>query len=148
MKKIKTTTTLKEKVLCFSLNPLWDNDGAMVLQSFEQKFNTKIYNEILLFSIIGLCIRYKADDWFCEKVASEKNILSDQNHKIHPSLEQHEIDMALSDVYSQMMPGQTNYVTVKIDGVKIQRQYRLILNNFKELHRLHRPTWDLVFRIW
>ena len=39
-----------------------------------------------------------------------------------------------SDEYSRICPGKKDYVSVKVNGVKEQRQKRLLLVNVKELH--------------
>ena len=39
-----------------------------------------------------------------------------------------------SDEYSRICPGKKDYVSVKVNGMKEQRQKRLLLVNVKELH--------------
>jgi hypothetical protein len=43
-----------------------------------------------------------------------------------------------NDEYSRLCPGKKDFVTVKIDGQRVQKQKRLLLANLKELYVLFR----------
>ena len=45
------------------------------------------------------------------------------------------------DEFSRMCPGQKDFVSVRIDGKKVQKQKRLLLNNLKEMHSAYKSKY-------
>ena len=68
----------------------------------------------------------------------EKGILADpDDHKGRPldsAIKERVVSFYQLDDYSRMCPGKKEYVSVRIDGKKEQKQKRLLLTNLKELH--------------
>lgn len=126
------------------------NDESNVLKVIQEKFSstTDRNKKIQILTIIHQWSYSKIKTHFpnatrhmievAKKIAVNKGILEGPNPKTHPSLEDSVINKVLdfynSDEYSRLMPGQKDYVSVKIDGVRNQIQKRLLLLNLKELH--------------
>ncbi|KYM99353.1 hypothetical protein ALC62_01883 [Cyphomyrmex costatus] len=70
--------------------------------------------------------------------ATENGILEGPNPKSHPALQENVANAIVtfyqSDEFSRVMPGQKDYVSVKVDGTRHHIQKRLVLNNLKELY--------------
>lgn len=83
-----------------------------------------------------------------KNIAKEKGILSDPNPKSHPSLDADDVNTIISfyqsDDYTQLMPGQKDYISVKVNGQRIQMQKRLLLNNLKELFESFQEMYPAV----
>ena len=83
---------------------------------------------------------HSSHDQNCKKIAIEKGILSDTTPKSHPYLDKEVVDLIINfyelDENSRVMPGKKDFVSVKIDGKRVQMQKRLLLINLKELFQL------------
>ena len=66
-----------------------------------------------------------------------KGILAEPNQKrgkpLDAEVAQKVINFYQSDEFSRMCPGKKEYISVWVDGIKIQQQKRLLLTNLKEL---------------
>ena len=72
------------------------------------------------------------------ELKKREGILAEPNKKKGKSLnfdiKQRVINFYQSDEFSRMCPGKKEYVSVRVDGVKTQKQKRLLLINLNELH--------------
>ena len=72
------------------------------------------------------------------EIKNKKGILEEPDPKKGKSLSPEVIERVIafyqSDDYSRMCPGKKEYVSVRIDGKREQKQKRLLLVNLKELH--------------
>lgn len=133
-----------------------DDDGQCVLNALKKRFNntTDRTVKIPILTVVYEWSYQKILQHFpdatrhmidvAKKTAIEKDILSGPNPKSHPGLSEDVVNLVSafynSDKYSRVMPGQKDFVSVKIDGKRNHMQKRLILNNLKELHRAFKDT--------
>ena len=129
-----------------------DDDDVSILRTLQESYNTSQdrTHKIKILTIFRQWSYKKISFYFpsathhmisvAKKIAREKGILSDPSPKTHPSLTADVVNTIItfyqSDDYTQIMPGQKDYVSVKVDGKIIQMQKRLLLNNLKELHKI------------
>ena len=82
------------------------------------------------------------------EIKNKKGILEEPDPKKGKSLSPEVIERVIvfyqSDDYSHMCPGKKEYVSVRIDGEREQKQKHLLLVNLKELHLefIHKSTGD------
>lgn len=133
-----------------------DDDGQYVLNALQKRFNNTIDRtvKVQILSVVHQWSYRKIVKHFpsathhmisvAKQTAIEKDILSGPNPKSHPGLDENVLNLVVafynSDEYSRVMPGQKDFVSVKIDGKRNHMQKRLILNNLKELYQAFKDT--------
>jgi len=160
MKKI--TKVIRQKVFHLTDDDSDDlddehDDDVTILRTLQESFNTTEdrTQKIKILTILKNWSYKKIQSNFptatlcmitvAKNIAKDKGILQDPNPKSHPSLEEEVIKTIInfyqSDEYSQLMPGQKDYISVKVDGQRMQMQKRLVLNNLKELYNLFKNNY-------
>ncbi|GAB1860758.1 hypothetical protein CAJAP_01837 [Camponotus japonicus] len=137
-----------------------DDDDITILRTLQESFNTTDdrTQKIKIVTIFRHWSYKKIELAFptatrhmitvAKNIAKEKGILSDPNPKSHPSLDADDVNTIISfyqsDDYTQLMPGQKDYISVKVNGQRIQMQKRLLLNNLKELFESFQEMYPAV----
>lgn len=164
----KITEVIKKKVFHMTDDgpddPDDDDDEITILRTLQESFNTsddrthkiKILTIFRHWSYQKISLNFPTATRHmisvAKNIAQEKGILGDPTPKSHPSLEADVVNSIISfyqsDDYTQVMPGQKDYVSVKVDGKRIQMQKRLLLNNLNELYetfKINNPTTKCSF---
>ncbi|XP_024947522.1 uncharacterized protein LOC112495382 [Cephus cinctus] len=129
-----------------------ENDGNHILQLLREEFNATIDHEeqMEILTIFKDWSFRKITHHFpsatfhmitvAKKTAREKGILADSSPKRHPSLTKDVIDLIINfyenDENSRLLPGKSDFVSVKVSNERVHMQKRLILTNLKELYQL------------
>jgi len=137
-----------------------DDDDMTIVTTLQESFNTTDdrAQKIKILTIFRHWSYKKIEFTFptatrhmitvAKNIAKEKGILSDPSPKSHPSLNVDDknaiISFYQSDDNTQLMPGKKDYVSVKVNGQRVQMQKRLLLNNLKELFQLFKKTYPAV----
>lgn len=157
----KITETIKKKVFHANIDDPDDvdevDDNVTILRTLQESFNTSTdrSHKVKILSIFRHWSYPKIQVNFptatrhmitiAKNIAKDKGILGDPNPKNHPSLGVDVINSIMnfyqSDEHTQIMPGKKDFVSVIVDGHKIQMQKRLILNNLKELYELFKKEY-------
>lgn len=133
-----------------------ENDGDRILKVLKDEFHstTERSKKIRILTLFKDWSYRKIQHHFplatdhmikiAKQIANEKGILSDATPKIRPTLDKKVIDLIINfyqlDENSRIMPGKKDFVSVKVDGKRIQMQKRLLLINLKELYELFQET--------
>jgi len=134
-----------------------DDDDVTILRTLQESFNTSTdrSHKVQILTIFRHWSYQKIQVHFptatrhmitiTKNIAKDKGILGDPNPKSHPSLGADVTNSIMnfyqSDEHTQIMPGKKDFVSVIVDGHKIQMQKRLILNNLKELYELFKKDY-------
>jgi len=134
-----------------------DDDDVTILRTLQESFNTSTdrSHKVQILTIFRHWSYQKIQVHFptatrhmitiAKNIAKDKGILGDPNPKSHPSLGADVTNSIMnfyqSDEHTQIMPGKKDFVSVIVDGHKIQMQKRLILNNLKELYELFKKDY-------
>lgn len=140
-----------------------DDDDIAILRTLQESFNTtedrthkiQILTIFRNWSYKKISLNFPTATrhiTFAKKIAQEKGILSDLTPKSHPSLQADVVNLIItfyqSDDYTQLMPGKKDFVSINVNGKRIQMQKRLLLNNLKELYKIFKmnnPTAKCCF---
>ena len=131
-------------------------DYKELLNEIKEKMKTA--SKIEKFQLLTLAPK----SWSIEKIASEfsvshrlvrkannaKQVMgilalpSRKMGKVLPDeIKQRVLDFFEDDEFSRLCPGKKDYVSVRVEGVKVQKQKRLLLSNLKEMHVAYRKMY-------
>ncbi|XP_071950769.1 uncharacterized protein [Antedon mediterranea] len=118
--KCSKATTTKEKIILLTLAP-----PSWSIKKTVQEFQVSHY-------IVRTARELKKTNGILAVPAPKKGKV------LSPQVVQRVVEFYESDEYSRMCPGQKEFVSVRINYVKVQKQKRLILINLKELYKLYK----------